>query len=79
MSPVQDESSLTLTYELEGATVAVPANLERIDWDQPGRFWCLNQRFGQWGLALLEAVVIRADHAVSGGDLTGMEVRSCGK
>ncbi|MCY3872687.1 MAG: type I-U CRISPR-associated helicase/endonuclease Cas3 [Rhodobacteraceae bacterium] len=79
VGPVQDECILTLTCELEGATVAIPANLEQIDWDQPRRFWCLNQRFGQWGLALLEAAVIRADHAVSGGDLTGMEVRSCGK
>lgn len=77
VGPVQDESNLTLTRELEGASVAVSGNLERVDWDQPGRFLRLNRRFGHWGLALLEAVVIRADHSVSGGDLTGMEAKSC--
>ena len=69
VSPVRDESGLTLTYELEGASVAVPASLKQIDWDQPCRFWRLNQHLGHWGLALLEAIVIRADHAVSAGDL----------
>ena len=76
VGPVQDESNLTLTRELEGASVAVSGNLERVDWDQPGRFLRLNRRFGHWGLALLEAVVIRADHSVSGGDLTGTDVKS---
>ena len=38
------------------------ANLSIIDWEQPARFVELNERFGPWGLALLEAIVRRADH-----------------
>ena len=79
VAPVRDETGRTLTSELEGATVEVPASLEQVDWDQPGRFRHLNQRFGPWGLALLESIVIRADHAVSGGDVIEAEVKSCRK
>lgn len=35
------------------------------DWDQPERFRRLCERFGYWGLALLEAVLRQADHVVS--------------
>lgn len=35
------------------------------DWDQPERFRSLCERFGYWGLALLEAVLRQADHVVS--------------
>ena len=38
-----------------------------VDWEQPGRFRRLQEQLGPWGLALLEAIVIRADHAVSAG------------
>lgn len=34
--------------------------------DQPGRFARLNDRYGRWGLALLEAIVRCADTTVSG-------------
>ena len=32
-----------------------------VDWSQPSRFVRLNQRYGRWGLALLETVVRLAD------------------
>jgi len=50
-----------------GSPDAAPADLGIIDWDQPARFRRLCEHFGPWGLALLEAIVIRADHAVSAG------------
>ena len=34
---------------------------------EPGRFRRLQEQLGPWGLSLLEAIVIRADHAVSAG------------
>lgn len=34
---------------------------ETIDWQQPRRFAMLNDRYGRWGLALLEAIVRLAD------------------
>lgn len=77
VAPACDETDQTLTGEVEGVTVEAPASLEQVDWDQPGRFWRLNRRYGPWGLALLESIVIRADHAVSGEGLTEFEEKSC--
>ncbi len=77
--PVHDETEQTLISELEGVPVEAPASLELVDWEQPGRFRRLNERFGPWGLALLESIVIRADHAMSGGDLAADEMKSCRK
>ena len=65
--PVSDGTPETVTGTVEGASVEAPADLGVVDWDQPARFRRLNDRFGPWGLALLEAIVIRADHAVSAG------------
>ncbi|MDE0520403.1 MAG: type I-U CRISPR-associated helicase/endonuclease Cas3 [Boseongicola sp.] len=79
VTPVGDETAQTLSSELKGVNVDVPASLEQVDWDQPGRFWRLNRCFGPWGLALLESIVIRANHANSGGDPTETEANSCRK
>ena len=79
VAPVRDETGRTLFSELKGVNVEAPASLEQVDWDQPGRFWRLNRCFGPWGLALLESIVIRANHAMSGGDPTGTEANSCRK
>ena len=32
-----------------------------VDWQAPTRFARLNDRYGRWGLALLEAIVRQAD------------------
>ena len=65
--PVADDTLADVCGEVEGVAVRVPANLSRADWNQPARFKRLNDHFGPWGLALLEAILIRADHAVSAG------------
>ena len=63
--PADDGSGWNLSAEVNGALVEAPADLGIVDWNQPSRFKRLNDRFGPWGLALLEAVVRLADHAVS--------------
>ena len=65
--PVADGTPETVSAEVAGASVEAPANLGIVDWEQPARFRRLNERFGPWGLALLEAILIRSDHAVSAG------------
>lgn len=63
--PVRDDTLAEVAALVEGASVRAQAALSFVDWEQPARFRRLNEHFGPWGLALLEAVVIRADHAVS--------------
>ena len=65
--PVKDGTMGSVTFKLGGLTVEVSANLAAVDWEQPQRFRRLNAQFGYWGLALLEAILIRSDHAVSAG------------
>ena len=74
--PVVDHTLQTVSAQFEGATLKAAANLSIIDWSQPARFSRLNDRYGPWGLALLEAIVRRADHTVSAGShVTELEVR----
>ena len=65
--PASDGAPGTVSAVLEGVSVTANADLSRVDWEQPGRFRRLQAELGPWGLALLEAIVIRADHAVSAG------------
>ena len=65
--PVSDGTPESVSGAVLGAPVTVPADLGLVDWEQPARFRQLSDRFGPWGLALLEAIVIGADHAVSAG------------
>ncbi len=65
--PVDDGTAAKVSAVLDGVSVDVPADLARVDWDQPRRFRKLNERFGPWGLALLEAIVRLADWRVSAG------------
>lgn len=74
--PADDQTAAQVFSEIDGDLVEVSANLSSIDWNQPARFRHLNRRFGPWGLALLEAIVRRADHAVSAGaQVREMEIR----
>ena len=74
--PVTDQTAGQVHAEIDATAVTAPADLSIIDWSQPARFVELNDRFGPWGLALLEAIVRRADHAVSAGALvTELELR----
>ena len=65
--PAADGAAKSVQGVVEGVSVTADADLARIDWEQPGRFENLQTQLGPWGLALLEAIVIRADHAVSAG------------
>lgn len=65
--PVADGSQTLVSYELDGVRVSCSADLATVDWSQPSRFKRLNDRYGPWGLALLEAIVRQADHCVSAG------------
>lgn len=69
--PVDDATSVDLVAQVDGRDISVGTDLSRVDWDQPRRFRRLNDRYGHWGLALLEAVVRQADHAVSAGGWAG--------
>ena len=62
---IADGTLTTVSGFVDGATVEALADLSVVDWDQPARFRRLCEHFGPWGLALLEAIVIRSDHAVS--------------
>ena len=74
--PAEDGTLALVTYELDGIEVSCPADLSHIDWTQPSRFRRLNDLYGPWGLALLEAIIRQADHAVSAGArLSDLEVR----
>ncbi len=63
--PVKDDAASVVSWIVEGLAVETPADLSIVDWSQPRRFRSLNGQFGPWGLALLEAIVRLADHAVS--------------
>lgn len=65
--PATDSTSETVSARIQGRTVEAPMSLSGVDWDQPARFRRLHERWGPWGLALLEAIVRQADHAVSAG------------
>ena len=73
--PVSDGTPAVVSGAVEGVPVEAPADLSIVDWMQPSRFRALNQLFGPWALALLEAIVRQADHAVSAGaDVGHLEV-----
>lgn len=62
---VRDDATHELVAEIEGERVA--SALPRfVDVSAADRFQRLNQRYGRWGLALLEAIVRCADMTVSG-------------
>ena len=65
--PAVDGTTGSVSGVVEGVSVTANADLAMVDWEQPGRFRRLQDQLGPWGLALLEAIVIRADHAVSAG------------
>ena len=67
VSPAHDGTTESVSGVVEGVSVTADADLAVVDWEQPGRFRRLQAQLGPWGLALLEAIVIRADHAVSAG------------
>jgi CRISPR-associated endonuclease/helicase Cas3 len=59
-----DPDNVTVTHQINGVALSAPARhgLERLDSGWPERFWSLVRSYGPWGLALLEAILILADH-----------------
>jgi CRISPR-associated endonuclease/helicase Cas3 len=53
------------SFSLDGDHFDAPTNPSLCDLDQPRRFRTLNEKYGYWGLALLECIVRQADHLVS--------------
>lgn len=62
---VDDRFPAKVAAEIEGEHVVISGDLSVPEWDQAARFRGLCERFGLWGVALLEAIVRQADHAVS--------------
>jgi CRISPR-associated endonuclease/helicase Cas3 len=60
-----DRLPVTVEAKLAGQHVQASGDLSVVDWDQPARFRRCCERYGYWGLALLEALVRQADHQVS--------------
>ncbi|WP_250564096.1 type I-G CRISPR-associated helicase/endonuclease Cas3g [Sphaerisporangium fuscum] len=58
LPPVTDPAPETVQLDELPATLGTE---ETLDWDAPRRFAELNQRYGRWGLALLECIVRLAD------------------
>ncbi len=61
---VDDAQPLTVAYVHEGHALraSTDTGLERIDSGIAERFWRLVRRYGWWGIAGLEAMMILADH-----------------
>jgi CRISPR-associated endonuclease/helicase Cas3 len=61
---VADPENPTVSWAWEGVVLCCEARhgLERLDGGWTDRFWRLVRRHGPWGLALLEAILMLADH-----------------
>jgi CRISPR-associated endonuclease/helicase Cas3 len=55
--------------------VTVEGVVRQIDWSQPGRFESLCERYGWWGLALLESILRLADMLASETGVAGARER----
>ncbi len=62
---VDDPYPVVLSTAVDNIAVEVTSDLSKQDWDQPARFRELCERYGYWGLALLETVVRLSDWAAS--------------
>lgn len=56
---------LPTTATVKGIAVTTTTDTRCDDWRQPERFRVLCERYGYWGVALLETVLRQADHQVS--------------
>jgi CRISPR-associated endonuclease/helicase Cas3 len=65
---VRDRKPVEIALNHDGHQVAVSSDhlLYRLDSGWMDRFWRMVRRYGWWGLAYLEAMLVTADHLVSG-------------
>ena len=61
LPPVADPAPLDIEVNQDGITCGTLNSADVIDWDSPARFARLCERYGRWGLALLESIVRLAD------------------
>jgi CRISPR-associated endonuclease/helicase Cas3 len=59
------ETPLRTTATVAGITVSTTTDPARVAGEQPDRFARVCERYGYWGVALLETIVRQADHLVS--------------
>ncbi len=62
---VRDDSPALVAADVEGERHIVSGDLGFVDWEQAARFRRCCERYGYWGLAVLEAILRQADHVVS--------------
>jgi CRISPR-associated endonuclease/helicase Cas3 len=63
--PTSMSGAETTRVRVDGVVVEAVTDPGDGDWSQPERFRLLTERFGYWGLALMEAALRQADHRVS--------------
>lgn len=63
--PARDPECPSFKVDVDGSSIEVTHGLTWVDWSQPNRFRALCERYGYWGLALIEAIVRQSDHAAS--------------
>ena len=63
-SPVQDDDPREVDASICGEKITINS-AKTVDFDHPARFARLNEKYGRWGLALLESIVRCADMTVS--------------
>jgi CRISPR-associated endonuclease/helicase Cas3 len=72
---VEDPSAPYVSLEIDGVTfnASSATGLERLDSGVPERFWRLIRRYGWWGLAGLEAMLMLSDHRRSESEERDLE------
>ena len=61
LPPIADPAPLDIDVDQDGIARGKLNSADVIDWDSPARFARLCERYGRWGLALLESIVRLAD------------------
>lgn len=63
--PAAGGAAAKVRGQIDGKQIVISGDLSEVDWEQPARFRRCCERYGYWGLALLEAIVRQADHQLS--------------